>query len=41
MIRQAFRFEEHLMPVAIAEAMDLVLDRGAIARPRRLDRAGK
>ena len=38
---EALRFEEDLMPVAVAEAMDLVLDRGAIARSPAFDRTGK
>ena len=37
---EAFRLEKDLMPVALAEAHDLVLDRGAIARPAALDLAG-
>src|SRR5262249_60948546 len=32
-IVEPFRLEKNLMPVALAEAHDLVLDRGAIARP--------
>src|SRR3546814_9242085 len=32
-------FEKHLMPVAVGEAVDLVLDRRAVTRPRRPDRA--
>ena len=38
---EALRFEEDLMPVAVAEAMDLVLDRRAIARSPAFDRTGK
>ncbi len=37
---EAFRLEEDLMPVALAEADDLVLDRGAIARTAARDLAG-
>ena len=37
---EAFRLQENLVAVAIAEADDLVLDRGAIARPDALDLAG-
>src|SRR3546814_4512905 len=33
--------EKHLMPVPVGEAVDLVLDRRAIARTRRADRAGE
>src|SRR5262249_4089521 len=36
---QSFRLQKDLMPVALAEADDLVLDRGAIARPAALDLA--
>ena len=32
-IVEPFRLQEDLVPVAVAEADDLVLDRGAIARP--------
>ena len=38
---QTFRLEEHLVPVAVAEAVDLVLDRRTIARPWPLDLTGK
>ncbi len=41
MRRQAFRFEENLVPVAIAETVDLVLDRWAVAWANCIDRAGK
>ena len=37
---ETFRLQEDLVPVAIAEADDLVLDRGAIARPGALDLPG-
>src|SRR5690606_4301956 len=37
---EAFRLEEDLMTVALAEADDLVLDGWAIARPATLDLAG-
>ena len=37
---EPFRLEENLVPVALAEAHDLVLDRGAIARPPAGDLAG-
>ena len=38
---EPFRLEEYLMAVPIGEAMDLVLDGRAIARPARIDRAGE
>ena len=37
---QPFRLQENLVPVALAEAHDLVLDRRAIARPAARDLAG-
>jgi hypothetical protein len=38
---EALGLEKYLVPVAIAEAVDLVLDRRTIARPLRIDRAGE
>ena len=38
---QAFGFKKDLVPVTVAKTMDLVLDRGAVARPLRFDRPGK
>ncbi len=37
---QAFRLEKHLVAVLVGEAMDLVLDGRAIARPHAFDDAG-
>jgi len=38
--RQAFRFEEDVVAVLVGEAVDLVLDRRAVARPDTFDDAG-
>ena len=40
-IVQPLRLEEDLVAVAVGEAMDLVLDRGAVTRPDAADRAGE
>ncbi len=39
--RQPLRLEEHLVTVTVAEAVNLVLDRRTVTRPRGLDRAGE